>query len=130
MNGISLVHYLSVGIGGALGAMLRLWVSHSVHLYVSRDFPWGTLAVNYLGSFLIGTLFILVVENQQLDPAWRMVFVVGFLGALTTFSTFSLEALTLFQHKEPVRAIIYLIVSVFGCITLAWIGTILARLIK
>ena len=127
---IPVSHFVAAGIGGAIGAMSRLWVSHSIHNHLSRDFPWGTLAVNSIGSLLIGFLYVLIVENQDIDPVWRMILVVGFLGALTTFSTFSLEALQLFQHKEPVRAIIYVIVSFFGCISLAWVGTILARFIK
>ncbi len=78
-------------IGGGLGAVSRYGVSMAAARLLGTAFPYGTLAVNLAGCFLIGFLFSLGVERGMLSPAFRMFFITGYLGALTTFSTFALE---------------------------------------
>ena len=89
-----MLQILAIAGGGALGALGRFWVSTGVYRLLGRDFPWGTLAVNTLGSFLMGLLFVLFVERLAAAPEVRAALLVGFLGAFTTFSTFSMETLS------------------------------------
>lgn len=119
--------YLAVAFGGALGAMSRYWVYNAFIKWSSDKFPYATLSVNVLGSFLIGLAFVLITERAQIGPEWRGVITIGFLGAFTTFSTFSLDALGLLEQGQNVSALIYILTSVVVCIVAAWLGLTLAR---
>jgi CrcB protein len=92
-------------------------------------FPWGTLAVNVLGSFLIGMVYILISERMLLSEQWRAVLIVGYLGAFTTFSTFSLDALLLMQEGFIVQAFSYILASVALCLLCAWLGIAFMRVL-
>lgn len=120
---------LAIAAGGALGALARFGVSHVVHGALGRGFPYGTLAVNFIGSFFIGLLFVLLTERLELGPQWRALLMVGFLGAFTTFSTFSLESLELIQAGDVTRAAMNILLNVVLCIGAAWAGLSLARAI-
>lgn len=123
-------HYaqlIAVGLGGALGAMGRFWLSNQMYAWLGRDFAWGTLMVNVLGSFAIGLLTILMIEKLQMSVELRSFVVVGFLGAFTTFSTFSLETLMFLQQGAYEKAVINILANVFLCILAAWGGLILGR---
>ena len=120
-------HLLFIALGGAGGALARHWVSSLVHSGTGSHFPWGTLTVNALGSFAIGVAFALIVERGLVHPDWRSVTMVGFLGAFTTFSTFSLEALTLYENGQPGFALLYIGSSVLVCIAAVWVGITLMR---
>ncbi len=122
-----MLQILAIAAGGALGALGRFWVSTGVYRLFGRDFPWGTLAVNALGSFLMGFLFILFLERLIAGPEWRAAILVGFLGAFTTFSTFSLETLTLIEEGYPVRASLNMGGSVLLCLVCCWFGVMLGR---
>jgi CrcB protein len=90
---------LLVALGGSLGAIARYGMSTAVYRVTDPSFPWGTLAVNLAGSFFIGILAELF--DAVLIPAgWRLMLAVGFLGAFTTFSTFSLETVSLLRDGE------------------------------
>ncbi|MCG8413713.1 MAG: fluoride efflux transporter CrcB [Pseudomonadales bacterium] len=119
--------YLAIAIGGALGAVSRYWLSSSVQSITSSGFPMGTFTVNALGSFLIGLLFILFSERLQMAETLRPLLIVGFLGAMTTFSTFSLDALLLFQEGNYNTALFYILSSVVVCLFAAYIGILLAK---
>lgn len=118
--------YLAVALGGALGAMSRYWVYNSYANLDSR-FPWATLTVNVLGSFLIGVAFILITERTDMGPAVRGLVTVGFMGAFTTFSTFSMDAIGLLEQGQFTSAILYVLSSVVVCIIAAWLGLSLAK---
>ena len=118
---------LAIAAGGALGAVMRFWVSSGVYALLGRAFPWGTLAVNVLGSLAMGFLFVFMLERLAAGAEWRAFALVGFLGAFTTFSTFSIETLTLMQDALYLKAALNAVVSVVACIAAAMLGVILAR---
>ncbi len=118
---------LAIGAGGALGAVLRFWMSSGVYALLGRGFPYGTLVVNVLGSLLMGFLYVLMVERLLAGSEWRAFALVGLLGAFTTFSTFSIETLALMQEALYLRALMNVLVSVIACIGAAMLGMFLAR---
>ena len=127
MQGVAGLQLLAIALGGALGAVLRFVVSTQVYAWLGRDFPYGTLAVNVIGSLLMGLLSIWLLERSVADPLWRAVILIGFLGAFTTFSTFSIETLALMEAGETLRAVVNMLLSVSTCVTAAWVGVILGR---
>lgn len=118
---------LAIAAGGALGALLRFWMSNGVYALLGRGFPYGTLAVNVFGSLLMGFLYIVMVERSALGPEWRGFALVGSLGAFTTFSTFSLETLNLIQQADYFKAVLNMILSVVACVAACFLGVMLAR---
>lgn len=118
---------LAVAAGGAVGALARYGLTAAVHAVVGRGFPWGTLAVNLLGSFAMGLLYVLLLERSAAGPEMRALLLTGFLGAFTTFSTFSVETLNLLEAGSPGRAAANVAVSMVACLAAAWLGMGLAR---
>ncbi|MDJ0741128.1 MAG: fluoride efflux transporter CrcB [Gammaproteobacteria bacterium] len=118
---------LAIAAGGALGALLRFWMSSGVHALLGRGFPYGTLAVNVLGSLLMGYLYIAMLERLALPGEWRAFALVGLLGAFTTFSTFSIETLNLLEQADYAKAFANVLISVVACIAAAYVGVMLAR---
>ena len=119
--------YIAIAFGGALGAVSRYWLHSAVQRFNDSGYPLGTFAVNVLGSFLIGIFFVLLAEKAQIAEQWRPVIVVGFLGGLTTFSTFSLDALLLFEQGHYNTALFYIISSVALCLIAAFAGMQITR---
>lgn len=113
---------LFVAMGGAVGAMLRYGISSGIYTWFGRSFPYGTLVVNVLGSFAIGLLSILLIEKFDVPHEVRLALVVGVLGALTTFSTFSWDTLDLMQQGMMQKAFFNVLLNVVICIGAAWIG--------
>lgn len=122
-----MLQILAIAGGGAIGAVARFLVSTGVYRLMGRDFPWGTLAVNLFGSFAMGLLFVLLLERSLIAPEVRAAILVGFLGSFTTFSTFSLETLTLVEQGEALRALLNVAASVLLCVAACWAGIIAAR---
>lgn len=118
---------VAIAAGGAIGAALRHSVSSQVYHWMGRDFPYGTLTVNTLGSFLIGFLGILLVERFQVSVEVKVFLLVGILGAFTTFSTFSLDALVLIQKGQNLKALGYMLGSVLICVVSCWLGFLAAK---
>lgn len=118
---------VAIAIGGAVGAVLRFLVSTSVHRVVGKDFPYGTLTVNVLGSLLMGFLFIMLVERQISSIELRSGILFGVLGAFTTFSSFSFETLALVESGELAKALINIFMSVTCCLLATWIGLGIGR---
>ena len=119
---------LAIAAGGAIGALMRYWVSMAVHQGMGKSFPYGTLTVNVAGSLLIGILYVVFNERIEVSPYWRALLMVGMLGAFTTFSTFSIETLELMEKGDMVRAGINVLSNVILCITAAWLGLLVTRL--
>lgn len=122
-----MLQILAIAGGGAAGALGRFWMSTGVYRLLGRDFPWGTLAVNTLGSFLMGLLFVLFVERLAVGTEVRAAVLVGFLGAFTTFSTFSVETLALIEDGYLGRAFLNMLASVLVCLLACWVGILLGR---
>ncbi len=118
---------LMIASGGALGALLRFWSSQWVHSVMGRGFPYGTLLVNIVGSLLMGFMFVMLLERFNLGPEWRGLIMIGFLGAFTTFSTFSLETLHLLNSGELLKAGLNVVLSVVLCIAAVWLGMLVGR---
>jgi fluoride exporter len=120
-------YLIFVALGGASGAVSRYLLSNWIHARWEGHFPIGTLLVNMLGSFAIGIVYVLLVERQFIHADWRGVLMVGFLGAFTTFSTFSLETITLFEAGNTLQAIGYMLGSAVVCVMMAGLAIQLTR---
>ncbi|GAB6034153.1 fluoride efflux transporter CrcB [Galenea microaerophila] len=120
------MQWLAVALGGALGAMSRFWVSHQVYQIMGRNFAWGTLSVNVLGSFIMGVAAILLIDKFATSNEVRSFIMVGFLGAFTTFSTFSFETMQYIEVGEINKALINIAISVVACLVAVgaglWVG--------
>ena len=119
--------YLAIAFGGAIGALSRYWLGSTVQKYNSGVFPLGTFTVNVLGSFLIGVVFIILAEKTHFSVHWLPIAMVGILGALTTFSTFSLDALLLFEQGHYNTALFYIFSSVTLSLFAAFAGMQITR---
>ncbi|MDO6681084.1 MULTISPECIES: fluoride efflux transporter CrcB [unclassified Oceanobacter] len=117
---------LWIGLGGAFGALFRYWVASSVFRWMGKAFPYGTLSVNLIGSFVIGMAFVFLVQQQWGAEHHKQLAMVGFLGAFTTFSTFSLESVSLLQQQRYSAAAAYIGISVIGCLLATGSGMALA----
>jgi CrcB protein len=122
-------YLLFIALGGASGAVSRYLLASWAHGLWEGKLPVGTLLVNMLGSFAIGIIYVLLVERQLIHPDWRGVLMVGFLGAFTTFSTFSLETITLLEAGHIVHAMAYMLGSAVLCVVMAGVAIQLTRLL-
>ncbi|NQY62508.1 MAG: fluoride efflux transporter CrcB [Alteromonadaceae bacterium] len=122
-NGISnLALYAFVALGGACGASLRFFISQIMLNWLGKGFPFATLAVNISGSLIMGFLYGLIEQGILEVSIYRTLIGIGFLGAFTTFSTFSLDSLLLIQQGEMLKATINILLNVSLCIFAAAIG--------
>lgn len=112
---------LAISFGACLGALARwqlgLWLSHSGALI-----PWGTLAANLIGGYLVGVCVGVFQQWPELDPLWRMALVTGFLGALTTFSSFSVEVVAMLQQARYALALGTASMHLLGSLALTLLG--------
>ena len=112
---------IAICLGACVGALARwrlgLWLTTPGALL-----PWGTLAANWIGAYAIGLAFAFFQAQPQLDPVWRLAIVTGLLGALTTFSTFSIEVITLLQQGRVLMAGGVAGLHLFGSLLLTWLG--------
>ncbi|PLY11999.1 MAG: fluoride efflux transporter CrcB [Sedimenticola sp.] len=118
---------MAIAGGGALGALMRFWVSNGVYAWLGRGFPYGTLVVNLLGSLAMGFLYILFLERMTVSPELRGALLIGFLGAFTTFSTFSIETMNLLEQADYWKAGANMLISVLACVAAAWLGMLIGR---
>ncbi len=119
----------AIAIGGALGALSRFWVTNLANVLFGTDFPYGIFVINIAGSFAIGVAVVLLAERFLIPTPWGAGIMVGFLGAFTTFSTFSLQAFGLIETGRYLASLVYIGGSVLICIAAAALGIFLARLL-
>ncbi len=110
-----------------MGAVLRFLMSNGVYRLTGNDFPYGTMAINVLGSFVLGVVFVVLLEKLMLSVEWRLGLTVGLIGAFTTFSTFSIETLLLIEEGYLIKAALNIVLSVALCLCAAWLGMGLGR---
>jgi len=123
------MNWLAVAVGGALGSLLRYAIAGVWLSPASLDFPWGTMAVNITGSFLLGFLARYFAPPHA-PHAWFLFFTVGICGGYTTFSTFALDAFTLVERSAAIRALAYIVASVIGSYAAVVVGYMTARSIR
>ena len=122
------MHYLLVFLGAGLGGISRYWVSNGIHLFLGRQFPFGTLVVNATGCFLTGLLFTIISKRfGDIGPQLRALLLIGFLGGYTTFSSFSLETLNLLENGAWWDALLNIMLNVFLCVGLSCLGVLGGR---
>jgi len=119
--------YVAIAVGGSLGAVSRYWVSTTTYQWLGVGFPYGTLAVNLLGSLTMGFLSVLLIHRFHVSEEVRIGLLAGFLGSFTTFSTFALDALQLGSNQAVFKAVLYILLSVLLCILGAWAGLLAAK---
>ena len=124
-----MVKILAVAVGGGIGATTRYLVSTWAAGRFGADFPYGTLIVNVAGCFMIGLFMTLTTERLIVSPYWRLIFAVGFLGGLTTFSSFSYETLRLVEGSDLLLAFYNIGLNMIVGFAATWAGIVIARLI-
>lgn len=118
---------LAVALGGASGAIARYLVMLATAGFTRDGLPWGVLIANVTGCFAAGMVFVLTSERPGVDPLWRLLLAVGFLGAFTTFSAFSVDTLALLQAGDLIRALINVAANLLLCLLACSLGMLLAR---
>lgn len=116
---------LSVGIGGFIGAILRFSGSYYINKLLGTSFPYGTLGVNVIGSFIIG--FLALYFEQTIAPHTKALLITGMLGALTTFSTFSLETVLMLQQSLYTKAMLNITLNIVFTLSATILGMALFR---
>jgi CrcB protein len=121
------LRYVLVLLGGGSGALARYIASLAIMTRFGGKFPLGTLVINVTGSFAIGYLMTLMTERYNLDPAWRLLLVTGFLGGYTTFSSFEWETYTAVREGAFWAGMLNVLSSLILGYVAVWFGSILAR---
>ena len=124
-----MLKYLMVGIGGALGSIVRFWVGTYIGSRLGGRFPYGTLLINITGSFLIGVSLTFLEAKAHWSPYWRYLVPIGFLGGYTTFSNFEYETLRTIQDGQIALGLLYVTASVAVGFAAVWGGIIAGRAI-
>lgn len=122
--------YGFIAVGGALGALARYFLSAWIYSKSDFIFPWGTFAVNMLGCFILGLVYVWGTERMLIGPNTRAFLAVGLLGAFTTFSTFSLETLNIIKDGEFKIALLNTAGSLVLGLAAVWLGTVMAQMIS
>ncbi len=113
---VHLVTLLAIAAGGAIGASFRHLLGAAMLRWLGSGFPWGTFAANIIGALLMGSFIALLLRFELRDPHLRAFLTTGLLGGFTTFSTFSLEVVLLFERNEHLLAFVYAVSSVIICV--------------
>ncbi len=121
--------YLYIALGGSLGSIARYWVGSTVSGRLGSKLPYGTFVINMTACVIIGFALTFLGKRADLNPAWRFLIPVGFVGAYSTFSTFEWETLSSLRAGAFSLAALYALGSVFLGLVAAWGGAILAEVI-
>ena len=124
-----MTRYVMIAIGGSLGAIARYAVATMIQARIPAGFPWGTFVVNVSGCLVMGVATTLLTERLVVNPAWRFLVPVGFIGAYTTFSTFELEAFRANTEGAWLIGGAYVAGSVVAGYLALWAGVVAARVV-
>ena len=122
--------YFFIALGGSLGSIARYWVGSTVADRMGTRFPYGTFVVNITACIIIGFSLSFLAERTELNPAWRFLVPVGFIGAYSTFSTFEWETYSNLQTGAFLIAGLYVVLSVILGLAGVWCGVLIARAIS
>lgn len=117
-----MIALLAVALGGAVGASIRFGVNQLVVNVFNAPLFWGTLLVNVGGCYLMGLAYHYLLTHASISEPLRLFVTVGMLGALTTWSTFSMETVLMIQNDELTQAIMYTVITTFCCFLAFWLG--------
>jgi len=119
--------YLFIAAGGALGSIARFWVGSTVASRMGTKFPYGTFIINITACIIIGFSLAFLGRRTELNPAWRFLIPVGFVGAYSTFSTFEWETFSNLQTGAFFIAALYVVLSLLLGLVGVWCGVLIAR---
>jgi fluoride exporter len=125
---VALQKYLLIALGGALGSLARYWVGSAVASRLGTRFFYGTFIVNLTACLIVGFFLNLIARHAQINPAWRFLIPIGFVGAYSTFSTFEWETFTALQTGAFLTASLYVSLSFLLGLIAVWLGVLLANL--
>lgn len=126
--GAMVVQIACIGLGGALGSIARYFLGGVVQERLGSGFPYGTLAVNLLGSCVLAFLMVIATKPNAMGPNLRLALTTGAMGGFTTYSAFSFETMNLLQGGSYSRVALYVVVTVLGCLAAAYGGHALGRM--
>jgi CrcB protein len=121
--------YLFIAFGGALGSMVRYWVGSTIASRMGTKFPYGTFVINITACVIIGFSLTLLAKRADLNPAWRFLLPVGFIGAYSTFSTYEWETLSTIRTGAFLLAALYAISSLILGLAAVWGGSMIAEIL-
>jgi fluoride exporter len=124
-----LKNFLAISIAAILGANLRYLLSRIAARELGPVFPYGTLIINVLGSFIVGLFLIWTTERVLINPHWRLIVVIGFCGSFTTFSSYAFETMAYFDHGQWGLMLVNILSNNILCLAAALAGMVLARLL-
>jgi CrcB protein len=124
-----MMNYLLVFAGSAVGGALRYWLSNAVYKFLPAVFPYGTLAVNIIGSFILGLIIFVFDEKELINNQLKIFLTIGFCGGFTTFSTFSLETFNLFRDSQYFLAAVNIFLSVIFCVAGVFLAYIVSKIL-
>src|ERR1035438_6900557 len=127
---MTLQRYLFIAAGGAAGSILRYWVGSTISGRMGTRFPYGTLVINITACVLIGFSITYLGKRADLNPAWRFLIPVGFIGAYSTFSTYEWEPLSTIRSGAFALAALYAVGSLVAGLAATWCGVLLAEAIS
>ena len=122
--------YMYIAVGGALGSIARFWVGSAVASRLGTKFPYGTFVINITACAIIGFSLTFLAKRTDLNPAWRFLVPVGFVGAYSTFSTYEWEALSTLRSGAFSMAALYAFSSLFLGLVAVWCGALIAEMIS
>lgn len=122
-----MINYILVSAGAAAGGAARYWLSNFVYKFLPANFPYGTLTVNVIGSFLLGFILFFISDRSLISPNLRLFLTIGFCGGFTTFSTFSYETINLIKNAEFLYASLNILFNVILCLAATYIAYILSN---
>jgi fluoride exporter len=122
--------YLWIAIGGSLGSLARFWVGSTIADRMGTKFPYGTFVINITACAIIGFSLAFLGRRTGLNPAWRFLVPIGFVGAYSTFSTFEWETFSSLQTGSMLIAGLYVVLSIVLGLVAVWCGVLVARFVS